>query len=186
VANNARSSLLLKALNLAMEQNLHLCGKASCLKIFHATLSRLGWQAAALFAVVLIAAPNLILVAVRTLIALRGMDHGDKTVESNLALYENKKGSFSANRPLLFCLGPYGGVGGAMKDENNREEEESAIVDNETRWLSSSGHRRLGGGAGGDERYSAAMRLRKSAFFKQPIGMIEGDKNHDDSFVKYI
>lgn len=186
MANNARSSLLLKALNLAMEQNLHLCGKASCLQMFHSTLSRLGWQAAALFAVVLIAAPNLILVAVRTLVALRGMDHGDKTVESNLALYENKKGSFSANRPLLFCLGPYGGVGGAMKDENNREEEESAIVDNETRWLSSSGHRRLGGGAGGDERYSAAMRLRKSAFFKQPIGMIEGDKNHDDSFVKYI
>ena len=123
MANNARSSLLLKALNLAMEQNLHLCGKASCLQMFHSTLSRLGWQAAALFAVVLIAAPNLILVAVRTLVALRGMDHGDKTVESNLALYENKKGSFSANRPLLFCLGPYGGVGGAMKDENNREEE---------------------------------------------------------------
>ena len=182
MANNARSSLLLKALNLAMEQNLHLCGKASCLKIFH----WLGWQAAALFAVVLIAAPNLILVAVRTLIALRGMDSRDKTAESNLALYENKKDSFSVNRPLLFCLGPYGGGGGAMKGENNGEEEESAIVDNETRWLSSSSNRRLGGGAGGDERYSAAMRLRKSAFFKQPIGMIEGGKNHEDSFVKYI
>ena len=62
VSNNARSSLLLKSLSrVASEHGISLCGKSTCLELVYAAVFRLGWQAAAVLAVLLIAAPNLIL-----------------------------------------------------------------------------------------------------------------------------
>lgn len=57
VANNARSSLLLKALH-KVASNTHICGSASCMETAYAFVVRFGWQATLLAALVMLVAPN--------------------------------------------------------------------------------------------------------------------------------
>ncbi len=71
VSNNARSSLFLKALSQVAEKGIHLCGSAStsCLDLAYSAIYRMGWQAAAVLALLLIAAPNFVLALLQILSA---------------------------------------------------------------------------------------------------------------------
>lgn len=134
-----------------MEQNMHLCGKTSCMQLLQSTVSRLGWQAGVVLALMLIAAPNLVLVMAKCMIFAPRQDMQQEY--GQLAVYNsNPRGAWCSS----FGGGPYG--------------EDATMAtgsDEETRLLSAS----CSSYAAVPERYSAAMRIRKSTFFKQPIDM---------------
>ena len=65
VVNNAKSSLLVKALGKVTGKALHMCGDVSCMQLGYAAILRLGWQSAALLGLCLIAAPNIVLVVLQ-------------------------------------------------------------------------------------------------------------------------
>lgn len=67
VSNNARANLLLRALSRVMEQSMHLCGSMSCMDAAYSLAFRMGWHAVVLGAVLLVAAPNLLLILVQSL-----------------------------------------------------------------------------------------------------------------------
>lgn len=60
VAENARSSVLLKSLHV-MAQTTHLCGESPCSEVIRACISRLTWQVTALIAVFALIFPNALL-----------------------------------------------------------------------------------------------------------------------------
>lgn len=64
VANNARSSLILKAIY-KVASNTHLCGSSSCVEAAYTFVVRFGWQATLLVALVMIVAPNFVFAILR-------------------------------------------------------------------------------------------------------------------------
>lgn len=59
VARNARSSLLLTALNKVASQT-HACGSTSCVEMAFSLFSRLGWQMGIVILLLMVAAPNFV------------------------------------------------------------------------------------------------------------------------------
>ena len=69
VTNNARSNLFLRALSNVLENSsLRLCGNSSCLDLAYAMVFRLGWQTAIVLVLLLIAAPNLLFLLLRSML----------------------------------------------------------------------------------------------------------------------
>lgn len=64
VANNARSSLILKAIY-KVASNTHLCGSSSCVEAAYTFVLRFGWQATLLVALIMIVAPNFVFAILR-------------------------------------------------------------------------------------------------------------------------
>ncbi len=64
VENNARSSLLLRALN-RVASSTYICGNSSCTESAYAFVSRFGWQVSLLLAVLMMVAPNIVFGALR-------------------------------------------------------------------------------------------------------------------------
>ena len=78
VSNNARSSPFLRALNKVALQSMHLCGSMSCTDLASSIAFRLGWNAVVVGIVLLIAAPNILLMVFRSL-----FQYCDKLATSN-------------------------------------------------------------------------------------------------------
>jgi hypothetical protein len=75
VTNNARSNLFLRALSNVLENSsLRLWGNSSCLDLAYAMVFRLGWQTAIVLVLLLIAAPNLLFLLLRSMLE-RWCDH---------------------------------------------------------------------------------------------------------------
>ena len=102
VTNNARSNLLLRALSTVLERSVHLCGSSSCLDLAYSLVLRLGWQAAALMALLLILAPNLLFMALRSLVHRQLRSKERALFEANAgraATYENQLFWFQPPQP---------------------------------------------------------------------------------------
>ena len=67
VENNARASLLLRALSKVMERSMHICGNVSCTEAIYTLGFRMGWHAVIIGIVLLIAAPNILLMVLRSI-----------------------------------------------------------------------------------------------------------------------
>jgi hypothetical protein len=64
VENNARASLLLRALN-RVASSTYVCGSSSCIDTAYSFVVRFGWQASLLVAVLMMVAPNLVFAILR-------------------------------------------------------------------------------------------------------------------------
>lgn len=77
VANNARSSLLLKALHKVASAT-HLCGQSSCTDAVYTFVIRFGWQASLVVALLMVVAPNFVFSLIRHIQHQRMMSHKEQ------------------------------------------------------------------------------------------------------------
>ena len=128
---------------MAALQGINPCGKTTCLELAYAAIFRIGWQAAAVLALLLIAAPNLLLTLLHMCTALGKKEHSDMAV----VMAEAGRRTFADSS---FCDGAYGAAGNSI------------VLDLQQQQLT----RRWG-----TQQYSPVVRMRKSVFFNRPLDM---------------
>ena len=166
VSNNARANLFLKALSSVADQGISLCGqKTTCLELAYAAIFRMGWQAAAVLALLLVAAPNLVLALLNTVMSashcrdqaatpfLDAAEEGRQIMQLQRA---QKRWSQPAWQMLSASSSSYA-PGSAAGDPHHVIDLQRAAGE--------------GGGMKWQVQYSPVLRMRKSAFFNQPLQM---------------
>lgn len=142
------------------DQGINPCGKTTCLELVYAAIFRMGWQAAAVVALLLIAAPNLVLALIQA--AARASSGSTTRSDAEIAASSAALWSPSYSH-ALFCRGPYGAcsVDDNVIDLQQQQHQSEKQRGDRRGWTSAAIH------------YSPVMRMRKSAYFKQPLDMIE-------------
>ena len=80
MAANARSSLILKALN-TMAMNTHMCGIHPCSEVLQNIMQRVGWKAFGAIALVILITPNILFWLLRMSLQ-RGLEEKERYVQS--------------------------------------------------------------------------------------------------------
>ena len=149
------------------DQGISLCGrKTTCLELAYAAIFRMGWQAAAVLALLLVAAPNLVLALLN--LVMSGVNHHHYQTAPSLDAMEGQQQQLvqlqmakgRGNMPawqMLSTSSPY--AAGSVGDPH--------VIDLQQQ-QPSAGER---GGMKWQLQYSPVLRMRKSAFFNQPLQM---------------
>lgn len=178
VSTNARQNLLLRALSkVAEEKGFYMCGRGehSCMSQLYSALVLLGWRASFLAALFLLVVPNFLAHRLyrETPASYHASDNGlDIThgggsllatlFRGNRVKKQNKSelsSSWLQGDKLVFCNGPYGNA------------EEVSLLCKPGKERRTSRHGSYGDSS--NSNYSPAMRMRKNAFFKDPIAMAQ-------------